>query len=293
MIDGTPQPQPDSRATPPGASHDRSWLRRFGHIALAFVIGAAVTGYFVGLNNGVVPHRVSERPVVSTTSHGDAPRAVSYAELYDADLGPNAGWSSRFPPSEPRPAEEMAAFFASLPPDAAERRGAVEARAQRRAFSGAPPVVPHAIDQVSAASCLVCHGEGLRVGQVAAPPMSHELLPNCVQCHVESTNRATPPAGVLRIGASRFEGLATPGPGERAWPGAPPTIPHTTWMRENCFSCHGTLAQEGLRTSHPWRTNCVQCHASSATLDQMQVFNAERPPVARSPAPPPTPEAQP
>jgi hypothetical protein len=56
----------------------------------------------------------------------------------------------------------------------------------------------------------------------------------------------------------------------RAYDGAPPTIPHHTWMRENCTSCHGLVTRPGTRTTHPWLTNCTQCHAPSAALDRVE-----------------------
>jgi nitrate reductase (cytochrome), electron transfer subunit len=56
--------------------------------------------------------------------------------------------------------------------------------------------------------------------------------------------------------------------GERAGPGAPPTVPHATTMRERCSSCHGVAGALGMRSTHPWRESCTQCHAPSAVLDQ-------------------------
>ncbi|MBK6532709.1 MAG: hypothetical protein IPF99_24875 [Deltaproteobacteria bacterium] len=38
-------------------------------------------------------------------------------------------------------------------------------------------------------------------------------------------------------------------------------------MRGRCESCHGVLSQ-GIRSTHPWRESCTQCHAPSAALDQ-------------------------
>ena len=48
--------------------------------------------------------------------------------------------------------------------------------------------------------------------------------------------------------------------GQRAFAGAPPTIPHTLWLRGNCLACHGAFGFAELQTSHPERANCVQCH---------------------------------
>ncbi len=258
----------------------RGWI---AHIVLAFACGVALTGLVIGYTDKV-------EPVVSPaltdpaenadhSAETDVPIAPVYAQIRDARFGPNANWRSVLPEVQ----EDPTVFYGDTPADPAERQAAVHQRLQRRAYEGAPPVVPHAIDQTNPASCLACHEQGVKVGDVIAPRMSHQRYTNCTQCHVESTNRALPPWVGPRVGDNRFQGLTAPGPGERAWPGAPPTIPHTTWMRENCNSCHGTLGREGLRTSHPWRANCVQCHAPSADLDQRHVLDAARPPVVSFP----------
>jgi cytochrome c-type protein NapB len=98
------------------------------------------------------------------------------------------------------------------------------------------------------------------VGDRVASKMSHALMTNCTQCHVE---QAAVPA------QTGFVGVYRAGPGERASPGAPPTIPHHTWLRADCSSCHGLVTRPGTRTTHPWLTNCTQCHAPSAALDQV------------------------
>ena len=256
-------------------------LRRFGHIVGAVLIAVGFTGYFVGLNpsaTGVVDAHAAMEPSAAITS-SEIPVALSYREMADHDLSANAGFLSRLPSRAVDPNELFIPVL--LTPE--RRHEAVEHRAERRAFSGAPPVVPHQIDHRDTHACLVCHSQGMKVGSVVAPKMSHQVLANCTQCHVESTNLDLPPNDRLRVGASRFEGMASPGPGERAWPGAPPIIPHTTWMRENCASCHGLIAQQGLRTSHPWRYNCTQCHAPSAQLDQVTTVSNDRPPIALPP----------
>jgi cytochrome c-type protein NapB len=103
--------------------------------------------------------------------------------------------------------------------------------------------------------------------------MSHGFLVNCLQCH------ATPPpkpfAHLDVVAANNFVGLPAPTSGERAFPGAPPVIPHSTWMRERCLSCHGGVAGwPGLEVTHRWRTNCKQCHALSAQLEPAVVADA-------------------
>jgi len=47
-----------------------------------------------------------------------------------------------------------------------------------RAFEGAPPLIPHEIEDET--GCLECH----RLGDNDAPITSHPERVNCVQCHV-------------------------------------------------------------------------------------------------------------
>lgn len=166
--------------------------------------------------------------------------------------------SARPSPDEPTPTVPDAQWQATL-----------AARMQRRAYDGAPPTIPHPVRQQDFPNCLTCHGEGMRVAAQVAPAICHETHSSCVQCHVPSNGPVpgAPPAGVIPFEDNAFAGLQPPTRGERAWAGAPPTIPHATTMRQRCDSCHGPLAL-GLRTSHPWRQSCTQCHAPSAALDQ-------------------------
>jgi cytochrome c-type protein NapB len=55
---------------------------------------------------------------------------------------------------------------------------------------------------------------------------------------------------------------AAPGPrGARAYPGAPPALPHPVFMRENCQACHGRERHPGMRRNpHPGRADCRSCH---------------------------------
>ena len=132
-------------------------------------------------------------------------------------------------------------------------------RAMRRAYDGAPPTVPHA--DVGGA-CTACHdADGQSVGKVYAPPSPHVgtaeggATQRCRQCHVFVTTDAA-------FVGNEFIGLPQNlRAGSRATPGAPPTIPHRLQMRENCAACHtGPAAREAIRTGHPDRARCRQCH---------------------------------
>lgn len=136
-------------------------------------------------------------------------------------------------------------------------------RAERRAYDGAPPVIPH---DAFEAACTSCHGE--RAVEVAgvglAPPSPHARadgsFARCEQCHVRP-NTETIFAG------STFHGLRQDlRHGRRLHVLAPPVMPHPAFMRENCRACHtGPAAREEIRTSHPERDRCRQCHVERVT----------------------------
>lgn len=144
------------------------------------------------------------------------------------------------------------------------RRPATE-RAARRAYDGAPPVAPHRDFGVT---CTECHNErGLQIDGVGyAPPTPHEgttglsATSRCRQCHVF---RATEQVWVDSTFVGLVQDLAR---GQRLNELAPPTIPHPVFMRENCRACHtGPAAREEIRTSHPERARCTQCHVPTTS----------------------------
>jgi nitrate reductase (cytochrome), electron transfer subunit len=228
-------------------------LQRFATLFAAVAVGIALFGFLTGLRE---PAR-AERHTPPPADHNTAPAAVGYTDLPTATIRPNVGWDRSLSQLK----FDKPDVFAPVVRTDEMKLAALADRAKNRAYDGAPPTVPHPVDSQSAASCLACHGEGLKVGDRVATKMSHATMTNCIQCHVE---QSPVPA------ETTFVGLYRAGPGERASPGAPPTIPHHTWMRENCNSCHGLVARAGIRTTHPWLTSCTQCHAPSATHDQVE-----------------------
>ncbi len=187
--------------------------------------------------------------------------SLSYTELRGTTRGPSRSvylssiesLEARLPPlTEP---------FQREPGD---RERMLEARAARRAYDGAPPTVPHPVDERAVPNCLVCHERGARIGQLRAPVMSHTMLGSCLQCHASGPEfHGSPVPTPLAPALNAFAPQPFGGLGARAWTGAPPTRPHTAAMRSNCGSCHGVAGDPGLRTSHPERQNCEQCHAGS------------------------------
>jgi cytochrome c-type protein NapB len=137
-------------------------------------------------------------------------------------------------------------------------------RSTRRAFDGAPPVIPH---KPLGATCGTCHtktGKAVpTLGYAPANPHgSVGSLQNCRQCHLFKQD-----AGVFA--ESLFVGtVQSMRHGERLYPGAPPVIPHSMTMRENCLACHdGPSVRPEIRCSHPERINCKQCHLPTTTLE--------------------------
>ena len=129
-----------------------------------------------------------------------------------------------------------------------------------RAFVGAPPTIPHPINNdgvVGGNDCLKCHDNGGFVDKFSAyaPVTPHPEMTNCRQCHVEKkTDRF--------FKENYFAKIVAPSVGDNnALLTSPPMIPHQIQMRENCLACHaGPAAPKEIRVSHPERVNCRQCH---------------------------------
>lgn len=245
---------------------NRAWqLGSAGIVAIAFV------GFFTGLKQSpeAAPIRDTqelEQPADPTPSYGDLRTRDRGAlgELHPSQIERFAGAVDRTPPKGPASEADFV--------------GAVAARQETRAYWGAPPSIPHRVNDSRAPDCLVCHEKGANIAGKLAPRMSHPRYDSCFQCHTLSQDPRT--AGSQGISPENsFDGWKSPGHGSRAWQGAPPTMPHPTRMRETCISCHGPTGKVGLRTSHPERQNCVQCHTSSAALDQRSTIGT--PPTGR------------
>ena len=135
-------------------------------------------------------------------------------------------------------------------------------RADRRAYDGAPPVIPH---KPLGAACTTCHtSTGMQIPNHGFAPANPHLgtsfaaaTENCRQCHLFETTKTV-------FAESEYEPLRQDlSPGDRLYPGAPPVIPHQILIRENCQACHvGPAARPEIRCTHPQRTNCVQCHVN-------------------------------
>jgi cytochrome c-type protein NapB len=166
--------------------------------------------------------------------------------LFAATLVPVVGCRRSEPPPRPTPVTPASV------------------RAERRAYEGAPPVIPHG---PLGPSCTVCHADTARdvPGVGLAPPNPHRKTPGlsdaarCQQCHVFQATREVLVANQFR---PRLQDLRR---GERLYAGAPPVVPHGLFLREDCVACHaGPAGRPEIRCSHPERVNCLQCHARTA-----------------------------
>lgn len=245
--------------------------RRGVTIVGAVAAGLGLVGFLVGIGEPVQPTRASVPRIRDVVAAIPAP---AYREINSPVVGPNAGWSSSFSNLK----QDRPSLFAPVVRTPEMKAAALRDRLRTRAFDGAPPVVPHRVEHQSAASCLVCHGEGLKLGDRIATKISHPHYANCLQCHVEQVATVPTASGDDNsVIANQFAGVQRSGPGSRAMPGAPPTIPHGTFLRNDCLSCHGLVARPGLRTTHPWLGNCVQCHAGDGLRERPQVVGGTVP----------------
>ncbi len=164
-----------------------------------------------------------------------------------------------------------AAEYAAMPQEP-NRRRTLAVYYARRAYPGAPPVIPHPVDEREAfgKACRSCHGSGGWAPrfEAYAPVTPHPEMTSCRQCHVP-LNGSSPLTvrgpGAVRGSVSDWRTIGPPRLHGAAMPGSPPPIPHALQMRENCRACHaGPGAVAELRTTHPERVSCRQCHVLAA-----------------------------
>lgn len=152
-----------------------------------------------------------------------------------------------------------------------------------RSYPGAPPRIPHGLTpaEFQGVGCKTCHERGgfsQRFGAYV-PVTPHPELGACLQCHVGDAKLMAIPLPSTDPSARCHQCHATGGAmgwsdsslawSRPVWPVMPrvargmlpPPIPHDLEMRTNCLACHGApSAVNAIRTSHPERANCRQCH---------------------------------
>ncbi len=179
----------------------------------------------------------------------------------------------------------------AIPPDA-PRRGDAHPRTLAmyrsiRAFPGAPPRIPHGLtaEEYRSTGCNPCHERGGYVGRFSSyvPVTPHPGYTDCLQCHLpddvlvgvrfpDPRRNAlclqchVPDAPAPEYVPLDWEPPAWPETDRRALPGAPPAVPHDFQLRGDCLACHmGPAGVEEIRTDHPERANCRQCHVPALT----------------------------
>ena len=146
----------------------------------------------------------------------------------------------------------------------------------RRAYHGAPPYIPHPVEDemsIGGRTCLQCHQDGgyVQKFEAFAPVTPHPEKINCRQCHSNTQTEDL-------FKNTEWDEIKAkpPGMNNQALPGSPPPMPHGVFLRESCLSCHtGPAAPKEIRIDHPERVNCRQCHATNANTDSSAVFSKE------------------
>jgi cytochrome c-type protein NapB len=173
-----------------------------------------------------------------------------------------------------------------------------------RAYPGAPPRIPHGLteEEYRTNRCNICHERGgyaTRFGAYA-PVTPHPENTQCLQCHVPDAMSVGVPLPRVRgqmvcrqchvdpdrpppsLVSLNWAPAPWPALHNTALPGSPPIIPHTLQLRGDCLACHGGPgAVRELRTKHPERGNCRQCHVPQEPEEQPSVSPASRPGAAR------------
>lgn len=151
-----------------------------------------------------------------------------------------------------------------------------------RAYPGAPPFIPHGLtaEEYRTTGCNACHERGGYVKRFDAysPVAPHPELLDCLQCHLprdavvgvrfpdRGANAVCFQCHVLDGPLPTFVALDWPAPrwpsvAQAALTGGPPPIPHDLQLRGNCLTCHmAPGGVEEIRTTHPERSDCRQCH---------------------------------
>lgn len=253
---------------------------------LLIVVGiVSVSGFFMGMRQStgaegeMSPWRSAQ--VVAAEEQGVYPEAPLYKDIPTAEWKANKDWVNN---------------LSNLPTKAMDRTARAHmdehsidlilaGRSDRRAFDGAPPTIPHAINFRDVRSCSACHSQdsNVLIAGKRVPAMSHPYMANCTQCHAPSSGMkfAIHSGTTGLVVENKFRGSKRFGNGQRAFPGAPPTVPHPVWMRQNCVSCHGPGMPDAIMTSHPQRQSCLQCHATHDGYDNREKLESLTPPVGK------------
>ncbi len=140
-----------------------------------------------------------------------------------------------------------------------------------RQYLGSPPRIPHPVDLTfkgNNTDCLACHAKGGYSAEFGkyVPVTPHPENSLCYQCHAPKVTDAT-------FVPSTWQSIRPPRLGLSFLAGAPPSIPHSLQLRENCIACHtGPGAVGEIRVAHASRGNCRQCHVPAVQQESFSEF---------------------
>jgi 5-methylcytosine-specific restriction endonuclease McrA len=221
------------------------------NVLLVCSIAAAFAGFFVGMDKPeLAASRRNVKPADFRTpeSTPNVLPAVVYGKMNGIERGPNAAWENsinKLVPSLPENTKGL-------------RQVSLADRALNRAFKGAPPVIPHRVNQQDPAGCMSCHDEGKILGDHVAAIIPHNFRPNCTQCHVESRYGSVPTLPEVA------EAAVVPVLGIKAdFVVQPLNFSHKRHAQADveldCKDCHKKVYDTPYATFPKW-TVCKQCH---------------------------------
>ena len=245
-------------------------------VLLVIVSIVSISGYFMGMRQGKDKGSASAQWLSTEKAVHDSghyPVAPKYKDIPETVWKENHDWVNTL---NNLPRQESDRSERPKMTDE-EVKKVLATRFERRAYDGAPPMIPHAINLREVDSCVACHSQDsdVLIAGKRVPAMSHPYMASCTQCHAQEEGlKFAKNSGTVGLKVeSSFEGNPHIGVGTRAYVGAPPTMPHRVWMRQNCMSCHGPDMPNAITTSHPQRANCLQCHAEDSNYDNREQGN--------------------
>ena len=133
-----------------------------------------------------------------------------------------------------------------------------------RAYPGAPPPMPHLVDEedLNSEGCLQCHGEGSFVPrmQAYAPITPHPEQTACWQCHVA----IRPPDADTTTEETHDPESGAP----------PPAIPHEVELTRNCLGCHSIPRRQAVENCPSM--SCCRRRGRSLDLRYIELGAAAR-----------------
>ena len=239
-------------------------IRVFLRFFLIIVGIVSVSGFFMGLRQSTRGEGETSPwlSVQESTQQEKAnyPEAPLYKDIPSAEWKANKDWKNELSKLPKEPIDRS-------PREALDKEALAHiliARINRRAYDGAPPTIPHAINYRDVRSCSVCHSQDSNVlvaGQ-RAPAMSHPYLANCTQCHAPSEGLAF----AVRSGTTglvvenAFHGTKRSG---KRHPGLPRSASHgaASCLDEGKIACHAMDRGCLMPLSHLTRRDRIVCSA--------------------------------